>query len=121
MNSHPRATSLATAVAERDREGLSAQLTDAIRLRALLPSGPTEEHGRDGVLAKFDEWFAGDHTIVLADTAGEEVGDRLLVHYRLVFEGDGNRHVLTQTLVCTISDGGLIGRIDLVCSGFRKF
>ena len=122
MNSHPRAASLAAAVADRDRERLSAHLTDEIRLRALLPSGFVEEHGRDAVLARFDEWFGGDHhTVVLADAAGEDVGDRLLVHYRLVFEEDGNRHVLTQTLVCSIWDGELIGRIDLVCSGFRKF
>ncbi|MBA3745236.1 hypothetical protein [Sporichthya sp.] len=52
---------------------------------------------------------------------GDDVGDRLLVHYRLVFDPDDDRRVLTQTWSSTISNDGPIARIDLLCSGFRKF
>ena len=120
MNTHPLATSVAAAVADRALDRLGTQLTDEIRLRALLPGGPIEEHGRDAVLARFDDWFGSYDTVVLTDVAGDDVGDRVLVHYKLVFDPDANPRVLTQTVVCTLWDG-LVGRMDLVCSGFREY
>jgi hypothetical protein len=120
MNTHPLATSVATAVADRALDRLGTHLADEIRLRALLPGGPIEEHGRDAVLARFDDWFGSYDTVVLMDVAGDDVGDRVLVHYKLVFDPDADRRVLTQTVVCAVYDG-LVGRMDLVCSGFREF
>jgi hypothetical protein len=119
MKTHPLATSVAAAVADRALDRLGTHLTDEIRLRALLPGGPIEEHGRDAVLGRFDDWFGSYDTVVLTDVGGDDVGDRVLVHYKLVFDPDADRRVLTQTLVCTVQDG-LIGRMDLVCSGFRE-
>jgi hypothetical protein len=51
--------------------------------------------------------------------AGDDVGDRVLVHYKLTFDPDGDSRVLTQSVVCSLRDG-LVGRMDLVCSGFRE-
>ena len=120
MRTDPRATSLAALVADRDLDRLGTHLTDEIRLRALLPGGPIEQHGRDEVLKKFDDWFGEYRAVVLEDVAGESVGDRLLVHYRLGFEPDESPRALTQTWVASVNDHGLIFRIDLVCSGFRE-
>jgi hypothetical protein len=120
MNTHPLAISVAAAVADRALDRLGTHLTDEIRLRALLPGGPIEEHGRDAVLGRFDDWFGSYDTVVLTEVAGDDVGDRVLVHYKLVFDPDADRRVLTQTLVCTVRDG-LVGRMDLVCSGFREY
>ena len=119
MNTHPLATSVATAVADRALDRLGAHLSDEIRLRALLPAGQIEEHGREAVLARFDEWFGSYDTIVLSDVAGDDVGDRVFVHYKLTFDPDGDPLVLTQSVVCSLRDG-LVGRMDLVCSGFRE-
>jgi hypothetical protein len=122
MDRHPRALALAALVADRDREALAAEFSEDIRLRAMLPGGPIEEHGREVVLKCFADWFGEYRTVVLDDAAGEMVGDRLLVHYRLVFEPDTEeRTVLTQTWVGTVAPDGRLGRIDLVCSGFRTF
>jgi hypothetical protein len=107
-------------VADRDLQRLGAQLTDTVRLRALLPADAIEECGREAVLAKFDNWFGSYETVVLDDAAGDDVGDKVLVHYKLVLDRDGERRVLTQTAVCLL-DGGLVRRIDLVCSGMREF
>ncbi|HEU5037759.1 MAG TPA: hypothetical protein VFT70_12195 [Nocardioides sp.] len=119
MNTHPLATTVATAVADRCPERLGACLDDAVRLRALLPGGPIEEHGRDAVLARFDDWFGSYDTVVLAEASGDLVGDRVLVHYKLVLDPDADARVITQTLVCSMRDG-TVGRVDLVCSGFRR-
>jgi hypothetical protein len=122
MDRHPRALALAGLVAERDRDGLAAEFSEDIRLRALLPGGPIEEHGREAVVKCFGDWFGDYRTVVLEDAAGEMVGDRLFVHYRLVFEPDTEeRTVLTQSWVATVAPDQTLGRIDLVCSGFRTF
>lgn len=118
MNHHPLATSVATAVADRALDRLGTHLSDQIRLRALLPGGSIEDHGRDAVLARYDDWFGSYDTVVLSDVFGDLVGDRVLVHYKLTFDPDGERRVLTQTVVCSVYDGR-VGRMDLVCSGFR--
>ena len=60
MQHHPVAAALAAAVARRDPQGLSAALTETVRLRALLPGGPVESLGRKDVAARFCGWFAGD-------------------------------------------------------------
>jgi hypothetical protein len=120
MNTHSLASSVASAVADRALDRLGTHLTDEIRLRALTPGGSIEERGRDAVLARFDDWFGGYDTVVLIESAGDDVGDRVLVHYKLVFDPDADRRVLTQTVVCAMHDG-LVGRMDLVCSGFREY
>ena len=119
MNSHPQATSIASAVAGRDSAGLAAAVTDTVRLRALLPGGPVEEHGRDAVVARFSGWFADMDTVEVVESAGEAVADRLLIHYRLDLARRGTRWACTQTSMCKVNDGRL-ATIDLLCSGFRE-
>jgi len=119
MNSHPLATAIAAAVAGRDSARLAAAVTGTVRLRALLPGGPIEEHGRDAVVARFGGWFADWDTVELVESAGEAMPDRLLIHYRLDLARRGTRWACTQTSVCKTIDGRL-ATIDLLCSGFRE-
>ncbi len=119
MNEHPLAAAIAAAVAGRDSVHLAAAVTDTVRLRALLPGGPIEEHGRDAVVARFGGWFAAMDTVDLVESAGEAVADRLLIHYRLDLAQRGTRWACTQTSICKIDDGRL-ATIDLLCSGFRE-
>jgi SnoaL-like protein len=119
MNSHPLAAAIAAAVAGRDSGRLAAAVTDTVRLRALLPGGPIEEHGRAAVVARFGRWFDGMDTIDLAEAAGQQLPGRLLIHYRLSLAQRGTRWTCTQTSVCKIDDGRL-ATIDLLCSGFRE-
>ena len=119
MNPHPLAAAIAAAVAGRDSGRLAAAVTGTVRLRALLPGGPVEAHGRDAVVARFGRWFAGMDTVEVVESAGEPVADRLLIHYRLDLARRGTRWACTQTLLCKINDGRL-ATIDLLCSGFRE-
>jgi ketosteroid isomerase-like protein len=95
MKRHLIATSFAAAVANRDGEQLAATVTDTVRLRALLPGGPVESHGRDAVVSRFEGWFADFDTIELVDVAGEPVADRRLVHYRLTLRHGPTRWACT--------------------------
>jgi hypothetical protein len=119
MNEHPLATAIAEAVADRDSVQLAAAVTDTVRLRALLPGGPIEEHGRDAVVARFGRWFADMDTVELVESAGEAMADRFLIHYRLDLAQRDTHWACTHTSVCKIIDGRL-ATIDLLCSGFRE-
>jgi hypothetical protein len=122
MHHNPTATSTAAligaALANRDREQLAAAFTDTVRLRALLPGGPVQSHGRDAVLARFAGWFADFDTVELVDAAGEPVADRLLLHYRLNLGQGHTRWTCTQTLIGN-TVGDRLATLDLLCSGFR--
>jgi ketosteroid isomerase-like protein len=113
------AADIAAAVAGRDRQRLAAALTETVRLRALLPGGPVEVHGREDVAARFHGWFADFSTVEVVESAGQKVVDRLLIHYRLHVTQATTRWVCTQTAVCKLVDGRL-AVIDLLCSGFRE-
>ena len=94
MQHHPLAADVAALVAGRDPQRLAPALTETARLRALLPGGPIQAHGREDVAACFHGWFADFDTVQLVEAAGEAVGDRLLIHYRVhVTAASGARRV----------------------------
>ena len=97
MKEHPQAAAIAAAVAGRDSAGLAAAVTDTVRLRALLPGGPIQVHGRDDVVACFGRWFADMDTVEVVESAGEPVADRLLIHYQLELAQNRTRWACTQT------------------------
>jgi hypothetical protein len=119
MRHHPLAARIAAAVADPGSQRLSAALTDAVRLRALLPGGAIEAHGRADATALFRAWFADFDTVEVIESAGEAVADRLLIHYRLHVRQARTRWVCTQTAICKVTDGRL-AMINLLCSGFRE-
>jgi hypothetical protein len=119
MQHHPVAADVAALVAGRDPQRLASAFTETARLRALLPGGPIEAHGRDDVAACLHRFFADFDTVHLVESAGEAVADRLLIHYRLDVTQGATRWVCTQTAVCKVVDG-LLAVIDLLCSGFRE-
>jgi hypothetical protein len=119
MRHDQTAASFAETVACRDCRRLGAKLTETVRLRALLPGGPVESHGRDAVVACFAGWFADFDTVELVDAAGEPVADRRLIHYRLTLRQGARRWTCTQTLICKTAVDRL-ATLDLLCSGFRE-
>ena len=113
-------TALATAIADRTLDRLGSHLADDVVLRALVPGGLVEEHGRDAVLDRYDRWFGTYDTVDLLECSSDVVGDCLVVHYKLRFDPDGDRRVLTQTVICRVGQDG-VRRMDLVCTGFRSY
>jgi hypothetical protein len=119
MQDHPLAAAFATIVAGRDLQRLAESVTETARLRALLPGGPIEAHGRADIVARFRGFFADFDSVQLGESAGEAVADRLLIHYRLHVIRGTSRWVCTQTAVCKLVDERL-AVIDLLCSGLRE-
>lgn len=118
MTTETLAEDFAAAVAAHDHDCLRTLLDDEVRLRALLPAQIIEDHGRAAVLARYVEWFGGYSRVELVRAAGDTVGDRVLVHYTVGAVHETGPHVIAQTLMCGVYDGR-IGKIDLVCSGWR--
>lgn len=116
----PDPAALATALVTRDAAGIDAAITETVRMRSLLPAGPVEDHGRDAVLARLDEWFADKDGIDIVEVRSEEIVDKLLVHYRMTITQGSYRWACTQTLVGKVDDDRL-SVIDLLCSGLREF
>ena len=102
----------------RDFERLAACLDPDVRLRAIIPPGPEEHHGRTAAVGRFGDWFADAVSFELVEHRIEPFVDRWLVTYRIALdEGHGPRRV-EQHLFCDLG-AELIERIDLLCSGFR--
>ncbi len=101
MNSHPLATSVATAVADRALERLGAQLATRSGCARSCPGARSRTTAATTCSARFADWFGGYDTVVLSDVAGDDVGDRVLVHYKLDLRPRRRPRVLTQTLVCS--------------------
>jgi len=90
---------LSAAIGRRDGAQLAAAFTETVRLRALLPGGPVEAHGRQAVVARFVGWFADFDAVEVMSASDEPVADRHLVHYRLTLRRGRRRWTCTQTLI----------------------
>jgi hypothetical protein len=119
MQPHPVAAAVAAALAHRDPHELAPALTETVRLRALLPGGLIESHGRENVADCLPSLLADFDTVEVLESAGEDVADRLLIHYRLGVSQGTTHWVCTQTAVCKVVDERL-AVINLLCSGFRE-
>jgi hypothetical protein len=119
MQDHPVSAAIAAAVAARDPQQLAPALTETVRLRALLPGGVIETHGRANVAECLPSLFADFDTVRVVEAVGENVADLLLLHYRLAVGRASTRWVCTQTLAAKVVDGRL-AVINLLCSGFRE-
>jgi hypothetical protein len=108
-------------LARRDFGGLAAALRDDVHLRALLPGGLKEWHGRAGVRAAFTAWFDDLDEFELVDAVVGEVGPRLHLRWRLRVRAErmtGRWHVVEQQVYADADADDRIYRLSLLCSGF---
>jgi hypothetical protein len=106
----------------RDFEHLAGTLDPGVRLRALLPGGPGEWHGREAAAAVLRSWFGAAERFDVVDATVGEVAGRLQLVWRIRLRpapfdlGDG-WHLIEQHAFVDAADR--ITGVDLVCSGFR--
>ena len=111
------------AFARRDFGRLAAALRDDVHLRALLPGGFKEWHGRAGVDAAFTGWFDGFDGFELVDAVVGEVGPRLHFGWRLRVGDErlaGRWLVVEQQVYADVDADDQIYRLSLLCSGFCR-
>ena len=103
-------------------ERVAAALHPDVRMRALLPSGTREWHGRDEVAAAFRGWFGAADEFAVVDATVGDIAGRLHLSWRARLRpaprdiGDG-WHVIEQHAFVDATE--LIDQLDLMCSGFR--
>ena len=117
------ADAVVEAIARRDFGGVAAALHDDVHLRALLPGGFKEWHGRAGVNAAFTGWFDGFDEYELVDAEICEVGPRLHLSWRLRVRTTtiADRSLLVeQHVYADVDAAGEISRLSLLCSGFWR-
>jgi hypothetical protein len=106
------------ALSERDLEALRAALSEDVRFRLLLPSGPQHEAGAAATAGRFMGWFGDAHPLELKASTVEWVADRLAITYRFrLHDGDGSK-LIEQHLMVDLDEDGRVEAIDLLCSGF---
>jgi hypothetical protein len=111
-------------------EGLAAQdfgrigtvLSDDVQLRALLPGGLRQWTGAATAAAAFATWFGDTEDFELLEAAVGEVGGRLHLHWRLRLQAErlgSGWFTVEQQAYADADAGGRIGRLDLLCTGYR--
>ena len=111
-------------------EGLAAQdfarignaLAADVRLRALLPGGLREWTGAEPIAGAFATWFGDTEDFELLEAAIGEVGGRLHLHWRLRLRAvrlGAGWFTVEQQAYADPAVGGRIGRLDLLCTGYR--
>jgi SnoaL-like domain len=117
------ADAVVEAVAQRDFGCLAAALHDDVHLRALLPGGFKEWHGRAGVNAAFTGWFDGFDEYELVHAEVCEVGARLHLSWRLRVRATKAAYrslVVEQQVYADVDADNRISRLSLLCSGFSR-
>jgi len=110
------------AVGQRDFGRLAAALSDEVDLRALLPGGFKEWHGRAGVREAFTGWFDGFDEYELVDSGVGAVGGRVHFHWRLRVRAarSGRWYMVEQQVYADADADGQIVRLSVLCSGFCR-
>ena len=121
---HAAATAAAflQGLADQDFAQLGGALAVDARLRALLPKGLREWAGAEAVAGQFAHWFGDTTSFELAEATVAEVGGRLHLRWRLRLRAErlgAGSFVVEQQAYADTDEAGRIGRLDLLCTGYR--
>jgi hypothetical protein len=104
------------ASAAADRELLAACMARDVRLRALLPSGPEEHHGRAAVTDRILRWTPRDGPIEVSQLDVTPCAHRVQLTSSFRIARPSGATLQRQHAFVDVSSEG-IAAIDLVCSG----
>jgi hypothetical protein len=108
-------SALVDALAAQDWGRVAALFAPGAPFRALIPKGLREGDAAERLRA----WFGDADPLELVDSEIEPLADRLHVRYRFRAFEEGRWHLVEQQLYCDV-EGGRIGAVELLCSGFRE-
>jgi hypothetical protein len=108
------------AVTERDLDRLAALLAPDVWTRVLLPRQLVEERTDRDVLDRLAAWFVTPEEVLLVDAAHHSLAGREHVRYAFLLRpvwDPARWHLIEQAGYLRVA-GGVVRRIDLVCTGF---
>jgi hypothetical protein len=109
-------------LAAQDFTRLGDALAAEARLRALLPPGQFEWTGADVIAGQFAHWFGDTAAFELAEATVAEIGGRLHLRWRLRLQAErlgAGSFIVEQQAYADTDEAGRIGRLDLLCTGYR--
>lgn len=108
-------------LAAQDFERLAADLSDDVRLRAVLPGDTKEWSGPERVTRTFARWFGDTEEYALVDTTVDDLGPRMHVSWQARMRadrlGEGWFRVTQHAYVDT-DEHHRIEHLWLTCSGY---
>ena len=119
MDGRDRGRAFVVALAGQNFEALRALLSQDVRFRMLLPTGPKQEDGAASTAGRFSGWFGDADELELQASTVDYVADRLAVSYRFRLHDPDGWQLIEQHLVVDVADDGRMQAVDLLCSGFR--
>ncbi len=106
---------------DQDWGALRDQLAEGVRYRGVTSSRVTEAEGAEASIAGLQVIF-DDGDVVTAvegiDDASMPPVHRLTYRFQTVVPASGVRRQAEQHVFIRLDDGGKIGKIDLICSGW---
>jgi hypothetical protein len=108
-------------LAAGDFTALATLFEPDVSLRALLPHGLLERHGRPQVEAAFVGWFGRVEEYDLVAAGVDHVGPRMQLQWRARVRGGSFGdvpHIVEQQVYADPGPSGRIGHLSMLCSGF---
>ncbi len=105
-------------VAERDFGRLALLCQPDVRGRLLTPGSFDTVDNAQALEGKFQQWFGESDLIRIEQTQIQRVGEKLSIFYRLLLR-EKDKWSEVEQHVSGFLRADLIGRLDLLCSGFQ--
>ena len=105
-------------LAERDFGRLALLCQPDVCGRLLTPGAFDTIDSAQALGRKFQQWFGESDLIRIEQTQIQRVGEKLSIFYRLLLRKQGEWFEIEQQISSFLRDD-LIGRLDLLCSGFQ--
>jgi TusA-related sulfurtransferase len=115
---HQVGESWVQALAKRDFGRLAVLCQPDVCGRLLTPRAFDTIDSAQALGRKFQQWFGESDLIRIEQTRIQRVGEKLSIFYRLLLRKQGEWFEIEQHLSGILRDD-LIGRLDLLCSGFQ--
>jgi TusA-related sulfurtransferase len=115
---HQVGESWVQALAERDFGRLAPLCQPDVRSRLLTPRAFDTIDSAQALEHKFQQWFGESDLVRIEQTQIQPIGEKLSIFYRLLLRKQGEWFEIEQHISSFLRDD-LIGRLDLLCSGFQ--
>ena len=115
---HQVGESWVQALAERDFGRMALLCQPDVRGRLLTPRAFDTIDSAQALGRKFQQWFGESDLVRIEQTRIQRVGEKLSIFYRLFLRKQGEWFEVEQQISGFLRDD-LIGRLDLLCSGFQ--